>query len=46
MGQRFDENVEIISEEIKEGDELVVTGQARLIDGVKLNVINDFNAQQ
>lgn len=46
LGQRFDENVEIISEEIKEGDELVVTGQARLIDGVKLNVINDFNAQQ
>lgn len=39
LGQRFDDQVEIISEEIKEGDELVVVGQARLVDGVKLNVV-------
>ncbi len=39
LGQRFDDQVEIISEEIKEGEELVVVGQARLVDGVKLNVV-------
>jgi len=31
--------VEIISDEIKEGDELVVIGQARLVDGVKLEIV-------
>ena len=39
LGQRFDDQVEIISEEIKEGDELVVVGQARLVDGVKLEIV-------
>ena len=39
LGQRFDDQVEIISDEIKEGDELVVVGQARLVDGVKLNIM-------
>jgi len=38
LGQRFDDKTEIISEEIQKGDELVVVGQARLVDGVKLNV--------
>ncbi|MCB8964579.1 MAG: efflux RND transporter periplasmic adaptor subunit [Bacteroidales bacterium] len=39
LGQRFDEMIEIISNGIKEGDQIVVVGQARLIDGVKLNVV-------
>ena len=39
LGQRFDDQVEIISDEIKEGDELVVIGQARLVDGVKLEIV-------
>lgn len=39
MGQRFDDHVEIISDEIHAGDELVVTGQARLVDGVKLSIV-------
>lgn len=39
MGERYDEYVEIFSDEIKEGDELVTVGQAKLIDGVKLNVV-------
>lgn len=39
LGQRFDDQVEIISDEIKPGDELVVIGQARLVDGVKLNIV-------
>ncbi|MBO4613719.1 MAG: efflux RND transporter periplasmic adaptor subunit [Bacteroidales bacterium] len=38
MGKRFDDKIEIISDEIKEGDELVVVGQAKLVDGVKLNI--------
>lgn len=38
LGQRFDDKTEIVSDELNVGDELVVVGQARLIDGVKLNV--------
>ena len=44
LGQRFDENIEIISDELHEGDQLVVVGQAKLVDGSKLNVAGD-NAQ-
>ena len=39
IGQRFDEMVELISDSIKAGDQLVTTGQGRLIKGVKLNVV-------
>lgn len=38
LGQRFDEQIEIISDDIHIGDELVTVGQAKLVDGVKLNV--------
>ena len=38
LGKRFDDKIEIISDELKEGDELVVVGQAKLVDGVKLNI--------
>ena len=40
LGERYDDKVEIISDEIKEGDELVVVGQARLVKGSKLQVEN------
>jgi RND family efflux transporter MFP subunit len=40
LGQRFDDKIEIISNEIKEGDEVVTLGQARLVTGAKL-MIND-----
>lgn len=39
MGKRFNELIEIFSDELKEGDELVTVGQAKLIDGIKLNVV-------
>ena len=39
LGKRFDRDVEIISEELKEGDELIVVGQGRLVDGVKLEIV-------
>ena len=38
LGDRFDDQIEIISDGIKENDELVVVGQAKLVDGRKLNV--------
>lgn len=44
LGQRFDENIEVISDELQEGDRLVVVGQAKLVDGSKLNIAGE-NAQ-
>lgn len=40
MGQRFGDDVEIFGEGIEPGLELVTKGEARLIDGVKLDVKN------
>ncbi len=33
LGRRFEDQVELISDEIREGDELIVVGQGRLVDG-------------
>ena len=41
LGQRFDQDIEIISNEISEGDRLVTVGQAKLVDGSKLNVVKE-----
>jgi len=38
LGRRFEDQGEIISDEIKEGDELVVVGQSRLVDGSPLSI--------
>ena len=38
LGERFDDMVEIVSDEISEGDRLVFAGQARLVDGVAIEV--------
>lgn len=40
MGKRFDDKIEIMSDELQEGDELITVGQAKLVDGVKLNISN------
>ena len=43
LGQRFDDRIEIIPIEsgaLKAGDQLVVTGQARLVDGAKLEIVD------
>lgn len=43
LGQRFDDRIEIIPVEknaIKAGDRLVVTGQARLVDGTTLEIVD------
>jgi membrane fusion protein, multidrug efflux system len=41
IGQRFDEFVEIISPELKEGDQLIVTGQTRLVDQVPVEIVRE-----
>lgn len=40
LGTRFNDQTEIISEQIKEGDQLVVVGQNRLIGGDTLTVVH------
>jgi len=39
IGKRFDDNLEIISEDLKEGDRLITEGQARLLSGDKVEVV-------
>lgn len=38
LGQRFDENIEIIAPEIHAGVEYIYLGQRKLVDGVKIQV--------
>lgn len=38
LGRRFEDQVELISDEIHEGDELIVVGQGRLVDGSPLAI--------
>lgn len=40
LGQRFDDKLEVISKDLKEGDQIVVDGQARLLDGNKVEIVN------
>ncbi|HUX56941.1 MAG TPA: efflux RND transporter periplasmic adaptor subunit [Bacteroidales bacterium] len=39
IGKRFDDQLEIISETLSEGDKLVNEGQAKLIDGDKIDIV-------
>ncbi|MBR1850437.1 MAG: efflux RND transporter periplasmic adaptor subunit [Bacteroidales bacterium] len=44
LGQRFDDRIEIIPIEanaLKAGDQLVITGQARLVDGATLEIVEE-----
>jgi multidrug efflux pump subunit AcrA (membrane-fusion protein) len=44
LGQRYDDRIEIIPMqpgELKEGDQLVVTGMGRLVDGSPLEIVTD-----
>jgi membrane fusion protein, multidrug efflux system len=40
VGKRFDDQLEIISEKLKAGDMLVTEGQAKLINGDKIEIVN------
>lgn len=39
IGKRFDDQLEIISDNLKEGDNLITQGQARLINGDKIEIV-------
>jgi membrane fusion protein, multidrug efflux system len=39
MGDRYDDMVELVSDEIHEGDRLIIAGQARLLDGMEVQVV-------
>ena len=41
LGKRFDDKLEVKSEEIREGSNLIVSGQARLVEGAPVKVISD-----
>jgi multidrug efflux pump subunit AcrA (membrane-fusion protein) len=38
LGKRFDDKVEIAEGELKEGDNLVIDGQARLTNGQSIEI--------
>jgi RND family efflux transporter MFP subunit len=40
IGDRFDDNIEVISDELQMGDNIIISGQARLLDGVPVEVKN------
>jgi RND family efflux transporter MFP subunit len=39
LGKRFDDQLEIISDNLKEGDNLVIQGQSKLINGDKIEIV-------
>ncbi len=38
IGERYDDRIEVIADEIKEGVEVVTTGAEKLVDGIHLNI--------
>jgi RND family efflux transporter MFP subunit len=40
LGERFDDKVEIISDELTEGDHIIISGQERLLDQMEVEVAN------
>lgn len=41
IGKRFDDKVQILSPELKEGDRLIIAGQARLVDQVPVEIVSE-----
>ncbi|MDD4225124.1 MAG: efflux RND transporter periplasmic adaptor subunit [Mariniphaga sp.] len=39
IGKRYDDNIEVFSDDLQPGDHIVVSGQARLLNGVKVEVV-------
>ena len=39
LGKRFNDKVEVISDQLKLGDHIIIEGQARLLDGSKVEVL-------
>ncbi len=40
LGRRFDDKVEVMSGELKEGDKLIVVGQSKLLDGDPVEIVS------
>jgi multidrug efflux pump subunit AcrA (membrane-fusion protein) len=40
-GNRYDDKVEVISSELKQGDNVIISGQSRLLDGVDVKIVNE-----
>ncbi|MFZ5430510.1 MAG: efflux RND transporter periplasmic adaptor subunit [Bacteroidota bacterium] len=40
VGKRYDDNIEVYSDQLKPGSRVIVSGQARLLDGVAIQVVN------
>ncbi|MDX9882106.1 MAG: efflux RND transporter periplasmic adaptor subunit [Prolixibacteraceae bacterium] len=40
LGKRFDDKVEVISDVLKIGDRIIINGQARLLDGMEVQVVD------
>jgi len=40
IGARYDDMIEVISDELKPGDWIIVSGQSRLLDGVTVQVVS------
>lgn len=38
LGDRYDDKVELITDQISPGDRIIIAGQARLVDGVRVSV--------
>lgn len=41
MGQRYNEMIEVTDTELRDGDRIVTLGQAKLVDGSKINVVKE-----
>ena len=41
IGKRYNDMIEVLSEELKQGDKVVINGQARLLEGMKVKVMQD-----
>ncbi|MGE5384197.1 MAG: efflux RND transporter periplasmic adaptor subunit [Omnitrophica WOR_2 bacterium] len=41
LGQRYNDNVEVLSDKLSKGDNVIISGQARLLDGMKVQVVNN-----
>jgi RND family efflux transporter MFP subunit len=40
IGDRFDDSIEIVSENLVIGDKLIIAGQTRLLDGTPINILD------
>jgi membrane fusion protein (multidrug efflux system) len=39
IGKRYDDMIEIISNEVKEGDQVIISGQDKLMDGSRITIV-------